>query len=371
MEQNPFDFGDELRETIANAIGSQNFDRLSRNVADILESAFDAGENGIRRIKDSLKQNAQNTRELCPTNKNALPPASASAGLFGGTTGAVVSAILVYGFLSEIVSVYSYILAAVFAAITVLCVKKAIQGSRAKQLRKSFKLLCGALRDTSYISVEEAAAVMRLKPKKAVRELKRLIELRVFPQGHIDPEEKYFIGNDDTYRNYLSSYETMLQRRRAAEDNPRVEEIKKTINSGREHIQKIRAANDIITNEPMSKKLDDTEKILDKIFDRVEEKPELLDDVRRLLDYYLPIVQKLLDAYINLDKRAIEADNITKPKDEIEKSMDSINAAFFNLYNSLFHDERIDIISDINVLNSMFAQEGLSGSDFDKNNRKG
>ena len=93
--------------------------------------------------------------------------------------------------------------------------------------------------------------------------------------------------------------------------------------------------------------------ILNKIFNRIEDKPELLPDVRKLLDYYLPIVQKLLDAYIGVD-------NATDAKNEIEKSLDSINIAFENLYNDMFRDEKVDIISDISVLNSMFAQEGLN-----------
>ena len=46
--------------------------------------------------------------------------------------------------------------------------------------------------------------------------------------------------------------------------------------------------------------------------------------------------------------------------------MDSVNTAFYNLYNSLFMDDKVDIISDISVLRSMFAQEGLNNSDFKK-----
>ena len=116
----------------------------------------------------------------------------------------------------------------------------------------------------------------------------------------------------------------------------------------------------------MSDKLDTTELILKNIFDRLEKRPDLVPDARKLIEYYLPITEKLLSAYIELDRQNIGSENIDRSKLEIEKSMDSVNTAFYNLYNSLFMDDKVDIISDISVLRSMFAQEGLNNSDFKK-----
>ena len=40
--------------------------------------------------------------------------------------------------------------------------------------------------------------------------------------------------------------------------------------------------------------------------------------------------------------------------------MDTINIAFENLLDSLFEDDAMDISTDISVLETMFAQEGLT-----------
>lgn len=239
-------------------------------------------------------------------------------------------------------------------------------GRRAMKLKKTFTDYCKVMQGSSYFLIDDIAKKLCVSHKQAVKDIDRLIWVNAFPQGHIDPNEKYFIGTDETYQNYLSSLELMQKKQEAIENNPQYEEIRDTISKGREYIKKIRAANEAIEDEPMSKKLDDTEMILMRIFDRIEDKPELLPEVRKLLEYYLPITQKLLDAYIDFDAQELEAENILNAKNEIEKSLDSINTAFFNLYNRMFHDEKADIISDIDVLRSMFAQEGLNNSDFNK-----
>ena len=55
-------------------------------------------------------------------------------------------------------------------------------------------------------------------------------------------------------------------------------------------------------------------------------------------------------------------------KKEIEAALDTINTAFGNLLDSLFEETAWDISTDISVLNTMLAQEGLTGTAFDKKN---
>ena len=47
-------------------------------------------------------------------------------------------------------------------------------------------------------------------------------------------------------------------------------------------------------------------------------------------------------------------------KQEIEKTMDTLNTAFEKLLDELFQDTAWDLSSDISVLNTMLAQEGLT-----------
>ena len=72
-----------------------------------------------------------------------------------------------------------------------------------------------------------------------------------------------------------------------------------------------------------------------------------------------------MDAYRDLDREPIAGESIVKTKKEIEDTLDTINQAFENLLNSFFEEKALDISSDISVLHTMLAQEGLTGKDFD------
>ena len=52
--------------------------------------------------------------------------------------------------------------------------------------------------------------------------------------------------------------------------------------------------------------------------------------------------------------------NITSSKKEIEETIDTLNVAFEKLLDSIFEDTAMDVSSDISVLNTVLAQEGLT-----------
>ena len=91
--------------------------------------------------------------------------------------------------------------------------------------------------------------------------------------------------------------------------------------------------------------------------------PEVAPELQKMMDYYLPTTSKLLDAYRELDKQPVAGDNIRSTKAEIEQTVDTLNVAFEKLLDSLFVDRAWDISSDISVLNTMLAQEGLNRAD--------
>ena len=89
--------------------------------------------------------------------------------------------------------------------------------------------------------------------------------------------------------------------------------------------------------------------------------------MNKFMEYYLPTTLKLVKAYREFDGQALEGENISSGKQEIEKTLDTINKAFLNLFDNLFADTAMDISTDISVLRTMLAQEGLTDSDFNLN----
>ena len=71
-----------------------------------------------------------------------------------------------------------------------------------------------------------------------------------------------------------------------------------------------------------------------------------------------------MDAYEDLDAQPVQGANIISSKQEIEKTLDTLNVAFEKLLDSLFQDTAWDVSSDVSVLHTMLAQEGLTEEDF-------
>jgi 5-bromo-4-chloroindolyl phosphate hydrolysis protein len=82
------------------------------------------------------------------------------------------------------------------------------------------------------------------------------------------------------------------------------------------------------------------------------------------MSYYLPTTLKLVNAYKDFDKESVQGENITSAKKEIDLTLDTINQAFEKLYDSFFMNAAMDISTDISVLETLLAQEGLTQKDF-------
>lgn len=369
MDTNKYNkLGEELKQTVSDAIRTGNYEKLSDNISNMVNTTITAAGQNIRNTGNTLKNaifsQSAPEQSLYPVVPNALPAGYGMVMMVLGIAGtAVFAASAVVALIIGIIF-SSLTASAVLALCALICVFITIKGTRARKLKKRMKRYLLLMSRSSHFKISDLSTAFPLPAKTVIRDLTSLIKAGVFPEGYIDERNDTFICSSETYKNYIRSLNIEKEKLSDPETAEQISEMQDVIKKGREHIENIRHANDIIINNVMSDKLDITEKILDSIFKRLEQCPELVPETRKLMDYYLPITQKLLDAYAELDKQNISAENITKTKTEIEKSIDSINTAFYNLYNDLFLDDKVDIISDISVLNTMFAQEGLNKSDF-------
>ena len=141
-------------------------------------------------------------------------------------------------------------------------------------------------------------------------------------------------------------------------------ECREIVEEGRRYIAHIQDCNRRLDGQEISAKLDRLELVITRIFREVEKEPEAASELKKMMSYYLPTTRKLLDAYCEMDAQPIAGQNIESTKKEIEDALDTINTAFENLLDSFFEEKAWDISSDISVLHTMLAQEGLTGTDF-------
>ncbi|MDY5580212.1 5-bromo-4-chloroindolyl phosphate hydrolysis family protein [Porcincola intestinalis] len=141
-------------------------------------------------------------------------------------------------------------------------------------------------------------------------------------------------------------------------------ETQKILDEGEAFIAHIHLKNEEIPGEEISAKLDRLEQIVTGIFDQVEKSPESAPDLHRLMSYYLPTTQKLIDTYATLDAQHVEGENIESAKREIESSLDTINDAYEKLFDSFFQHTAWDVGTDVSVMKFMLRQDGLTEDEF-------
>lgn len=138
-------------------------------------------------------------------------------------------------------------------------------------------------------------------------------------------------------------------------------ETAEMVEEGKAFIAHIHQKNEEVPGEPFTSKLNRLEEIVTNIFDRVAADPKSAPDLHRLMKYYLPTTQKLVDTYATLDRQPVQGENIENAKREIEASLDTINEAFERFLNQFFQSTAWDVSSDISVMNQMMQQDGLTG----------
>lgn len=240
---------------------------------------------------------------------------------------------------------------------------------RAKRFRRYVKIIGRR----TYCEIQELSQKTGIPGKKIIKDLYIMIEKKMFLQGHVDKKETCLIVTDEMYHQYQQTEQQALrlekeEKEKEAQRKSMPEECQKILEEGNWYIQYIHMCNDDIPGEEISQKLYRLEEIISRIFKEVEKHYELAPDLRKFMNYYLPTTKKLLDVYREMDKETIAGEAIMKTRKEIEDTIDTINQAFENLLNSFFKEKALDVSSDISVLQTMLAQEGLTNSDFPSKN---
>ena len=191
-----------------------------------------------------------------------------------------------------------------------------------------------------------------------------MIDRGWFAQGHLDREKTLLITSHETYQNFEASrLEFEKRQREAAQEekkNPKDPRLQEVLDKGNAFVAQIRKCNDDIPGEEVSSKMDRMEETVRRIFRRAETNPEVVPDLKKLMDYYLPMTVKLLTAYADMDAQPVQGETIQTAKREIEDTLDTLNLAFEKLLDDLFRDTALDVSSDITVLQTLLAQEGLT-----------
>ena len=291
-------------------------------------------------------------------------------------------------------------LALLFCGSTLMLRKGISEKNRLGRMKRYLALFA----DKMYVNISDLAQHVGKSTKYILKDVKKMLALGFFPEGHLDKKETCLMLDDATYREYLrlekerKAYEleqantnkqtastgstkagtpeqhdastsagsTAEAQATSANTNP---ELVTMIREGQEYIRKLHELNDLIPGEVISEKLYRMENLLKEIFQRLEEDPSQMSQLHKLMNYYLPTTIKLLQSYSEFDDISAPGEDVVKAKAEIEKTVDIINEAFTELLNKLFQATVFDVTTDAQVLQTMLAKEGLTKNDFSEDKK--
>lgn len=405
-------FGEEIKQTIQDAIDTKDYSRLNQMVSDTVNHAMDCVSAGIKnggwyrdpKTGQPLYRNKKNTgsrsgaenqgyrpnqeskmSEMRNYSQNRPVPVSprylkgtsvkiggtflAATGAVFGLTSVIFLIITLIGSAITAFDVVSGLIIGIFAVAFISFAVMTYVGVDMVRTVGRFRQYVSVLRDREFCDIKEIASATGRDVRKVLKDVKKMITKGWFCQGHLDEKESCLMVSEHAWNQYTALMEDMKQRKaeeQAAQKKMREEydrlspEVQKIVQAGDEYVRRIKAANDAIPGEVISAKISRMELLVDRIFDRVEQNPDSVNDMRRMMDYYLPTTMKLLEAYEELDAQPVQGENIISSKKEIEDTIDTLNIAFEKLLDSLFQDTAWDVSSDISVLHTMLAQEGLT-----------
>lgn len=383
--------GRSIEEIIDKAINSQNYQELSRNITRTIDRATRTSSDALWRALDmSGATKPKETITVEPVRAEPVPKNNLPA-LYGSSNGETTKGILktVFGGISTITGFTFTLISGIFhlvgiatgASLTSIPFALGLgalvgggtllsSGIRSLGRVSRYKVYLKALGKNTHIALEKLSRSVG-KPVKFVRkELQGMINQGLFLEGHLDHEEQNLITSDETYAHYEQSRLQMEARKQAeaaapkqpsSTPDPKVQEV---LDRGNAYLREIRRCNDEIPGEEISAKISRMEAIVQRIFERAKAHPEIIPDLKKLMDYYLPMTIKLLNAYADMDRQPIQGDTIRASKQEIDTTLDTLNLAFEKLLDSVFQDTAMDVSSDISVLHTLLAQEGLTVDDF-------
>ncbi len=400
MNENDFsNLGRQIQDTVQNAIESMNYDRLNQTINQTVNQALDEAriykEKVKKQYEESQKRQAENLKKQAqanvyqanyakPIGKKEInmvlaPKVNKGAGRI--VAGALLSVVSVAGIavmlatttvlkvigttgLSDVLFGPGVLVIPLLIGIA-LIVSGNYQWKRYARAKRYVKILNGR----GFCEVKELAEKTNRSEEETRWDIRKMIQKRMFREAYMDKQETCLMINRIAYNYYLQAEESLRQREEAEAKKKEQEEklspeILEMIRTGDEYIRTIREANDAILGEVISKKLDQLEQVVRRIFESVKKHPEQKKEMDKFMDYYMPTTLKLVNAYREFDSLEVRGANITSAMQEIENTLDTISQAFEKLLDDLFQDAAFDVSTDISVLQMMLAREGYKEKDF-------
>ena len=366
FDQNWEDWGRSVQQAIDQAVSTQDFQKLNQTIRKTVSRATDLGSEALRRASAPPPKPLYGS----PNRKTA----AALLKLTAGITIDSLSVLLLLGALTLIllnITVLSTLSLVLTLAALGCGIALTVSGIRDLGWVGRFRTYRKALGAKTHCALEDLSRRVGKKIPFVRRELRQMIDAGLFLEGHLDNEEQTLITSHETYQRFEQSRLALEQRQQVQQQMQQQrrnlpQQVQAVLDRGQALLDEIHRCNDQIPGHEVSAKIDRMEATVCRIFHQLQAHPESVSDLKKLMDYYLPMTVKLLRAYAEMDAQPMQSATVSASKKEIEDTLDTLNLAFEKLLDSIFQDTALDVSSDISVLHTLLAQEGLTEDPFAK-----
>jgi len=272
--------------------------------------------------------------------------------------GAALAAIGGIGAISEISDLLTGASSGIFGlavALLMFAVPGAVLLGLSQRIRNQLKLYrrCTAIIGSrKVVRLDELAQVSSVDRKKLCNEIEDLIEAGAMPGAYIDYSRDLLVLSSEGLADNDVFKSAQSPRFGVTDDSAYSEKDR--------YIRQIRQINDEIADEALSRKIDRIEQVTAKMFEAVERDPAKRPQIASFLSYYLPTTLKILTAYRNFENDTARGANISAAMHDIELATETVVKSFENQLDKLYENDALDVSTDISVLESMLAKDGLT-----------
>jgi len=262
----------EIKDFVQNAINTMDFNQLNKNIENTVGNAL----NEVRRAlnKDSnyqgqnphidpyihiprpnesrqsdysyhedISRRSRRSREAYTQSKDRTdlrPYPSVPVGHVSGilctvfgwillpSTSIAILVLTLIGILNSQLSLFGTIAAGIFP-VSLISLLLIISGSRSRGRLRRFNRYISIFNDKTYYSIKDLSALTQWKPRYILKDLRKMITLGMFPEGHIDDQETCIILNQESYHQYQQLQKNMqMQQTTSASPNNQATDTSET-----------------------------------------------------------------------------------------------------------------------------------------------
>lgn len=347
-------------------------------------------KNELYEVKYSTP-NKKVVKEILPALDKPLRKKDCKRNIFWGRLIFIIGLFFVFGLLEDIhysVFIGEVIQLLFFIGITLFGFFKIKEGKENEKRLVRYYRYMKALEGKKYAGVNELGNMVAKPAKVVIKDLQYMMDKGWFLEGHFDANKEQFILTDEVFEHYRLAVEGQEMRekeeqgkeeakkddykvdnkeereKKNSQEDEKQQELKRILKEGEAYIKKIHKLNDVILGDNISRQMDEIENSLISIFELLKRKPEKIDNIKKLMQYYLPMTVKILGRYSDFESEKIHSRKLEEGKREIEETLEKVKQAFANLRERLFQEDMIDVSTDLDVLEAMMSQEGLLDEGF-------